>query len=210
MFFVLQSAGLQPEQRQPGWRKWVAFFFFMRTILFSIHTFCLTFYFKFYFAPFHFTVSPSSRVSPSAVAQLDVIGFNVMKKFIYAVETRGKKSLIFPIPVPHRAAPTSSSSRISPLSSAQVSTSRACTESSASAPKCRSSWAWRWVNTQNNTDRFKWFKLFFFSPFFFFNLLVLCRPSDPKTCADVELDNPEWEIKTITSAIKHYLRFALY
>uniref|UniRef100_A0A672FTT3 Rho GTPase-activating protein 26 n=1 Tax=Salarias fasciatus TaxID=181472 RepID=A0A672FTT3_SALFA len=29
---------------------------------------------------------------------------------------------------------------------------------------------------------------------------------DPKTCADVELDNPEWEIKTITSAIKHYLR----
>ncbi|KAM7374598.1 hypothetical protein PAMP_007245 [Pampus punctatissimus] len=29
---------------------------------------------------------------------------------------------------------------------------------------------------------------------------------DPKTCADVELDNPEWEIKTMTSAIKHYLR----
>lgn len=29
---------------------------------------------------------------------------------------------------------------------------------------------------------------------------------DPKTCADVELDSPEWEIKTITSAIKHYLR----
>uniref|UniRef100_A0A7N6BXI4 Rho GTPase-activating protein 26 n=1 Tax=Anabas testudineus TaxID=64144 RepID=A0A7N6BXI4_ANATE len=29
---------------------------------------------------------------------------------------------------------------------------------------------------------------------------------DPKTCADVELENPEWEIKTITSAIKHYLR----
>uniref|UniRef100_A0A3B3I9D9 Rho GTPase activating protein 26 n=1 Tax=Oryzias latipes TaxID=8090 RepID=A0A3B3I9D9_ORYLA len=51
------------------------------------------------------------------MAQLDVIGFNVMKKFIYAVETR-----------------------------------------------------------------------------------------DPKTCADVELDSPEWEIKTITSAIKHYLR----
>lgn len=31
-------------------------------------------------------------------------------------------------------------------------------------------------------------------------------PSDPKTCADVELENHEWEIKTITSAIKHYLR----
>lgn len=30
--------------------------------------------------------------------------------------------------------------------------------------------------------------------------------SDPKTCADVELENHEWEIKTITSAIKHYLR----
>uniref|UniRef100_A0A8D0ATY1 Rho GTPase-activating protein 26 n=1 Tax=Sander lucioperca TaxID=283035 RepID=A0A8D0ATY1_SANLU len=29
---------------------------------------------------------------------------------------------------------------------------------------------------------------------------------DPKTCADVELENSEWEIKTITSAIKHYLR----
>uniref|UniRef100_A0A7N8WYA3 Rho GTPase-activating protein 26 n=1 Tax=Mastacembelus armatus TaxID=205130 RepID=A0A7N8WYA3_9TELE len=29
---------------------------------------------------------------------------------------------------------------------------------------------------------------------------------DPKTCADVELESPEWEIKTITSAIKHYLR----
>uniref|UniRef100_A0A674MFL4 Rho GTPase activating protein 26 n=1 Tax=Takifugu rubripes TaxID=31033 RepID=A0A674MFL4_TAKRU len=31
---------------------------------------------------------------------------------------------------------------------------------------------------------------------------------DPKTCADVELENHEWEIKTITSAIKHYLRYA--
>lgn len=31
-------------------------------------------------------------------------------------------------------------------------------------------------------------------------------PLDPKTCADVELENHEWEIKTITSAIKHYLR----
>uniref|UniRef100_A0A8C7VJM3 Rho GTPase-activating protein 26 n=1 Tax=Oncorhynchus mykiss TaxID=8022 RepID=A0A8C7VJM3_ONCMY len=29
---------------------------------------------------------------------------------------------------------------------------------------------------------------------------------DPKTCADVELDSTEWEIKTITSAIKYYLR----
>uniref|UniRef100_A0AAY4ESG8 Rho GTPase-activating protein 26 n=1 Tax=Denticeps clupeoides TaxID=299321 RepID=A0AAY4ESG8_9TELE len=29
---------------------------------------------------------------------------------------------------------------------------------------------------------------------------------DPKTCADVELEGQEWEIKTITSAIKHYLR----
>uniref|UniRef100_A0A8D0AX64 Rho GTPase-activating protein 26 n=1 Tax=Sander lucioperca TaxID=283035 RepID=A0A8D0AX64_SANLU len=32
---------------------------------------------------------------------------------------------------------------------------------------------------------------------------------DPKTCADVELENSEWEIKTITSAIKHYLRFVV-
>uniref|UniRef100_A0A674NKD9 Rho GTPase activating protein 26 n=1 Tax=Takifugu rubripes TaxID=31033 RepID=A0A674NKD9_TAKRU len=32
--------------------------------------------------------------------------------------------------------------------------------------------------------------------------------SNPKTCADVELENHEWEIKTITSAIKHYLRYA--
>uniref|UniRef100_A0A673AXU2 Rho GTPase activating protein 26 n=1 Tax=Sphaeramia orbicularis TaxID=375764 RepID=A0A673AXU2_9TELE len=35
---------------------------------------------------------------------------------------------------------------------------------------------------------------------------LLSLAMDPKTCADVELDNPEWEIKTITSAIKHYLR----
>ncbi|XP_016130487.1 rho GTPase-activating protein 26-like [Sinocyclocheilus grahami] len=52
-----------------------------------------------------------------AMAQLDVLGFNIVKKFIYAIETR-----------------------------------------------------------------------------------------DPKTCADVELNSTEWEIKTITSAIKHYLR----
>uniref|UniRef100_A0A4W6EYT0 Rho GTPase-activating protein 26 n=1 Tax=Lates calcarifer TaxID=8187 RepID=A0A4W6EYT0_LATCA len=35
---------------------------------------------------------------------------------------------------------------------------------------------------------------------------LLSLAMDPKTCADVELENPEWEIKTITSAIKHYLR----
>uniref|UniRef100_A0A3P9H7L8 Rho GTPase-activating protein 26 n=1 Tax=Oryzias latipes TaxID=8090 RepID=A0A3P9H7L8_ORYLA len=35
---------------------------------------------------------------------------------------------------------------------------------------------------------------------------LLSLTMDPKTCADVELDSPEWEIKTITSAIKHYLR----
>nr|XP_019952642.1 PREDICTED: rho GTPase-activating protein 26 [Paralichthys olivaceus] len=35
---------------------------------------------------------------------------------------------------------------------------------------------------------------------------LLSFAMDPKTCADVELENPEWEIKTITSAIKHYLR----
>lgn len=39
-------------------------------------------------------------------------------------------------------------------------------------------------------------------------VLTLAFPSsDPKTCADVELENHEWEIKTITSAIKHYLRW---
>lgn len=37
------------------------------------------------------------------------------------------------------------------------------------------------------------------------NYNILCL--DPKTCADVELDSTEWEIKTITSAIKHYLRY---
>uniref|UniRef100_A0A8C5HA09 Rho-type GTPase-activating protein 26 n=1 Tax=Gouania willdenowi TaxID=441366 RepID=A0A8C5HA09_GOUWI len=36
---------------------------------------------------------------------------------------------------------------------------------------------------------------------------LLSLAMDPKTCADVELESPEWEIKTITSAIKHYLRF---
>uniref|UniRef100_A0A673LTK4 Rho GTPase-activating protein 26 n=1 Tax=Sinocyclocheilus rhinocerous TaxID=307959 RepID=A0A673LTK4_9TELE len=36
---------------------------------------------------------------------------------------------------------------------------------------------------------------------------LLSLAMDPKTCADVELDSTEWEIKTITSAIKHYLRY---
>uniref|UniRef100_A0A8C9W071 Rho GTPase-activating protein 26 n=1 Tax=Scleropages formosus TaxID=113540 RepID=A0A8C9W071_SCLFO len=35
---------------------------------------------------------------------------------------------------------------------------------------------------------------------------LLSLAMDPKTCADVELDNSEWEIKTITSALKYYLR----
>uniref|UniRef100_A0A673AU35 Rho GTPase-activating protein 26 n=1 Tax=Sphaeramia orbicularis TaxID=375764 RepID=A0A673AU35_9TELE len=77
------------------------------------------------------------------VAQLDVIGFNVMKKFIYAVETRGidEQGL------------------------------------------------YRIVGVNSRVQK------------------LLSLAMDPKTCADVELDNPEWEIKTITSAIKHYLRF---
>uniref|UniRef100_A0A8C7J4M2 Rho GTPase activating protein 26 n=1 Tax=Oncorhynchus kisutch TaxID=8019 RepID=A0A8C7J4M2_ONCKI len=37
------------------------------------------------------------------------------------------------------------------------------------------------------------------------DIYPLCM-TDPKTCADVELDSTEWEIKTITSAIKFYLR----
>uniref|UniRef100_A0A8C6SFJ0 Rho GTPase activating protein 26 n=1 Tax=Neogobius melanostomus TaxID=47308 RepID=A0A8C6SFJ0_9GOBI len=35
---------------------------------------------------------------------------------------------------------------------------------------------------------------------------LLSLAMDPKTCADVELDCQDWEIKTITSAIKNYLR----
>ena len=50
-----------------------------------------------------------------------------------------------------------------------------------------------------------WNKVYYLG-FFIFNLRFF-SPLDPKTCADVELENPEWEIKTITSAIKHYLRF---
>uniref|UniRef100_A0A8C6Q430 Rho GTPase-activating protein 26 n=1 Tax=Nothobranchius furzeri TaxID=105023 RepID=A0A8C6Q430_NOTFU len=78
----------------------------------------------------------------SSVAQLDVTGFNVMKKFIYAVETRGidEQGL------------------------------------------------YRIVGVSSKVQK------------------LLSLAMDPKTCADVELDNPEWEIKTITSAIKHYLR----
>uniref|UniRef100_A0A672JWT8 Rho GTPase activating protein 26 n=1 Tax=Sinocyclocheilus grahami TaxID=75366 RepID=A0A672JWT8_SINGR len=60
---------------------------------------------------------------PVLLAQLDVLGFNIVKKFIYAIETRGTPHVVY-----------------------------------------------------------------------------------PKTCADVELNSTEWEIKTITSAIKHYLR----
>ncbi|KAG7220069.1 hypothetical protein INR49_008963 [Caranx melampygus] len=76
------------------------------------------------------------------VAQLDVVGFNVMKKFIYAVETRGidEQGL------------------------------------------------YRIVGVNSRVQK------------------LLSQAMDPKTCADVELENPEWEIKTITSAIKHYLR----
>uniref|UniRef100_A0A3B3V5T5 Rho GTPase-activating protein 26 n=1 Tax=Poecilia latipinna TaxID=48699 RepID=A0A3B3V5T5_9TELE len=76
------------------------------------------------------------------MAQLDVTGFNVMKKFIYAVESRGidEQGL------------------------------------------------YRIVGVSSKVQK------------------LLSLTMDPKTCADVELDNPEWEIKTITSAIKHYLR----
>ncbi|CAJ1063540.1 rho GTPase-activating protein 26-like isoform X1 [Xyrichtys novacula] len=76
------------------------------------------------------------------MAQLDVIGFNVMKKFIYAVETRG----------------------------------------------INEQGLYRIVGVSSRVQK------------------LLNLAMDPKTCADVELDNPEWEIKTITSAIKHYLR----
>ncbi|XP_067280578.1 rho GTPase-activating protein 26-like isoform X6 [Pseudorasbora parva] len=77
-----------------------------------------------------------------AMAQLDVVGFNVVKKFIYAVETRGidEQGL------------------------------------------------YRIVGVNSRVQK------------------LLGLAMDPKTCADVELDSTEWEIKTITSAIKHYLR----
>uniref|UniRef100_A0A8C1RDJ1 Rho GTPase-activating protein 26 n=1 Tax=Cyprinus carpio TaxID=7962 RepID=A0A8C1RDJ1_CYPCA len=77
------------------------------------------------------------------VAQLDVIGFNVVKKFIYAIETRGidEQGL------------------------------------------------YRIVGVSSRVQK------------------LLSLAMDPKTCADVELDSTEWEIKTITSAIKHYLRY---
>ncbi|XP_061818545.1 rho GTPase-activating protein 26-like [Nerophis lumbriciformis] len=76
------------------------------------------------------------------MAKLDVIGFNVMKKFIYAVETRGidEQGL------------------------------------------------YRIVGVSSRVQK------------------LLSLAMDPKTCADVELENPEWEIKTITSAMKQYLR----
>ncbi|XP_077360496.1 rho GTPase-activating protein 26-like [Festucalex cinctus] len=76
------------------------------------------------------------------MAHLDVIGFNVMKKFIHAVETRGidEQGL------------------------------------------------YRIVGVSSRVQK------------------LLSLAMDPKTCADVELENSEWEIKTITSAIKQYLR----
>uniref|UniRef100_A0A8C1PYW7 Rho GTPase-activating protein 26 n=1 Tax=Cyprinus carpio TaxID=7962 RepID=A0A8C1PYW7_CYPCA len=77
------------------------------------------------------------------VAQLDVIGFNIVKKFIYAIETRGidEQGL------------------------------------------------YRIVGVSSRVQK------------------LLSLAMDPKTCADVELNSTEWEIKTITSAIKHYLRY---
>uniref|UniRef100_A0A8C2J7K2 Rho GTPase-activating protein 26 n=1 Tax=Cyprinus carpio TaxID=7962 RepID=A0A8C2J7K2_CYPCA len=76
------------------------------------------------------------------LAQLDVIGFNIVKKFIYAIETRGidEQGL------------------------------------------------YRIVGVSSRVQK------------------LLSLAMDPKTCADVELNSTEWEIKTITSAIKHYLR----
>uniref|UniRef100_A0A673LYF8 Rho GTPase-activating protein 26 n=1 Tax=Sinocyclocheilus rhinocerous TaxID=307959 RepID=A0A673LYF8_9TELE len=81
-------------------------------------------------------------LSEEDLAQLDVIGFNVVKKFIYAIETRGidEQGL------------------------------------------------YRIVGVNSRVQK------------------LLSLAMDPKTCADVELDSTEWEIKTITSAIKHYLR----
>ena len=84
----------------------------------------------------------------------------------------------------------------------QVSMIRACTDSSASTPEYKNYWASLWVNTETHQMYFLFCNIItnsFLSSYF-------C-PSDPKTCADVELENSEWEIKTITSAIKHYLRF---
>uniref|UniRef100_A0A673WY30 Rho GTPase-activating protein 26 n=1 Tax=Salmo trutta TaxID=8032 RepID=A0A673WY30_SALTR len=77
------------------------------------------------------------------MVQLDVVGFNVVKKFIYAVETRGidEQGL------------------------------------------------YRIVGVNSRVQK------------------LLGLAMDPKTCADVELDSTEWEIKTITSAIKFYLRY---
>ncbi|KAJ7997222.1 hypothetical protein DPEC_G00226730 [Dallia pectoralis] len=75
-------------------------------------------------------------------AQLDVVGFNVVKKFIYAVETRGIED----------------------------------------------QGLYRLVGVSSRVQK------------------LLGLAMDPKTCADVELDSSEWEIKTITSAIKYYLR----
>uniref|UniRef100_A0A8C6SHJ6 Rho GTPase activating protein 26 n=1 Tax=Neogobius melanostomus TaxID=47308 RepID=A0A8C6SHJ6_9GOBI len=79
------------------------------------------------------------------MAQLDVIGFNVMKKFIYAVETRG----------------------------------------------INEQGLYRIVGVSSKVQK------------------LLSLAMDPKTCADVELDCQDWEIKTITSAIKNYLRYNL-
>ncbi|XP_056263428.1 rho GTPase-activating protein 26-like [Pseudoliparis swirei] len=80
--------------------------------------------------------------SPPSAAQLDAVGFNVMKKFIHAVETRGIDD----------------------------------------------QGLYRIVGVSSRVQKLLGFAM------------------DPKTCADVELENSEWEIKTITSAIKHFLR----
>ncbi|XP_048883202.1 rho GTPase-activating protein 26-like isoform X1 [Brienomyrus brachyistius] len=77
------------------------------------------------------------------VAQLDSVGFNVIRKFIHAVETRGIEE----------------------------------------------QGLYRIVGVSSRVQK------------------LLSLSMDPKTSADVELGNSsEWEIKTITSALKHYLR----
>ncbi|XP_066572945.1 rho GTPase-activating protein 26 isoform X2 [Amia ocellicauda] len=76
-------------------------------------------------------------------AQLDSIGFNIMKKFIHAVETRG----------------------------------------------INEQGLYRIVGVNSRVQK------------------LISLSMDPKTSAEVDLDSSsEWEIKTITSALKHYLR----
>lgn len=147
-----------------------------------------------------------------SVVQLDVTGFNVMKKFIYAVETRGAELIYSLLFINTKYLNTSIYfyckfqifENVSSLSFFSAGIDEQGLYRIAGVNSRVQKLLSLAMGTHNTFQSLK-IKM----ELMVLLVLTLWRfPSlDPKTCADVELENHEWEIKTITSAIKHYLRW---